>query len=57
MGSMGCISGHAILAALGGVMTDYYGKDIDYSKTELDDGFIASDNVERIRNLPWIKGM
>lgn len=48
-------SGHAILSCFGGVMTDYYGKDIDYSKITLDNGFIASDNMGRIKNLPWIK--
>lgn len=56
-GTWDVCAGHAILSALGGVMTDYYGKDIDYSKTELNNGFIASDNTERIKNLPWIKGM
>ncbi len=35
-------------------MTDYYGNVIDYSKPMLDNGFIASDTLERISRLPWI---
>ena len=46
--------GHAILSCFGGVMTDYYGNKIDYSKTSLENGFIASDSIERIKVLHWI---
>jgi 3'(2'), 5'-bisphosphate nucleotidase len=47
--------GHAILSCFGGIMTDYYGKDIDYSHSVLNDGFIAADRIERIKNLEWLK--
>jgi basic membrane lipoprotein Med (substrate-binding protein (PBP1-ABC) superfamily) len=53
-GTWDVCAGHAILSALGGVMTDYYGNDINYSKPMLENGFIASDSLERIRELPWI---
>lgn len=54
-GTWDICAGHSILSYLGGVMTDYYGNDIDYSKPMLDNGFIASDTLERISKLPWIK--
>ncbi len=54
-GTWDICAGHAILSSMGGVMTDYYGNDIDYSKPMLDNGFIASDTLERIDKLPWFK--
>lgn len=54
-GTWDICAGHAILSSMGGVMTDYYGNDIDYSEPMLDNGFIASDTLERINKLPWVK--
>lgn len=54
-GTWDVCSGNAILSQLGGAMTDYYGNDIDYSKESLENGFIASDSIERIKKLHWIK--
>lgn len=53
-GTWDICAGHAILSSMGGVMTDYYGKHIDYSKPMLNSGFIASDTLKRINRLPWI---
>jgi 3'-phosphoadenosine 5'-phosphosulfate (PAPS) 3'-phosphatase len=55
-GSWDICAGHAILSCFGGVMTDFQGNDIDYSKSILKTGFITADSIERINNLPWIKG-
>lgn len=54
-GTWDICAGHAILSSLKGVMTDYYGNDIDYSKPMLDEGFIAADSIERIKKLKWIE--
>ncbi len=56
-GTWDVCSGHAILSQLGGVMRDYYGNDIDYSKESLDNGFISADSIERVNQLDWIKGI
>lgn len=54
-GTWDICAGHAILSSMSGIMTDYYGNDIDYSKPMLDNGFIASDTLERINKLNWVR--
>jgi len=54
-GTWDICAGHAILSCFGGVMSDYYGNEIDYGKPMLEKGFIAADNKARIEKLPWIR--
>lgn len=54
-GTWDVCAGHAILSYFNGAITDYYGKNIDYSKPKLNNGFITSDSIFRIKFLPWIK--
>ncbi len=53
-GTWDLCAGDAIISQLGAVVTDFYGRNINYSKPNLDDGFIVADNRERIMKLPWI---
>lgn len=54
-GTWDICAGHAILNSLGGIVTSYYGDDIDYSKPTLQNGFIAADSIDRVNSLPWIE--
>ena len=54
-GTWDIAAGHSILAAAGGVVTDFLGNDIDYQSGEsmLPYGFTSADSIERIKALPW----
>lgn len=54
-GTWDICAGDAIISQLGGGITDFYGKEIDYSKPNLDNGFIVADTRERIEKLPWLQ--
>jgi hypothetical protein len=54
-GTWDIAAGHAILSAVGGATTDFFGDDIDYisGQSMLKLGFASADSMERIKKLPW----